>query len=223
MEIAGLPAHILLIHGVVVLAPLAGVLGVVFALVRRARRYLAWPLGVLALLMVPLSVLTAEAGEQLEKARPFSQLIQEHAEQGSFLRFVTVFFLAVVAAQARSSLPVNPQPPARLTRPGRTPGVPLAAAGHVGAGRPGWRVPGVPKHCDRPLRGSFSLGRRPVAGVRRRSGGFRATARRAQTSSHQHPPRVGWGTQLLVPGPVAGSYSRASGACRRDHRWVKNC
>jgi len=105
MEIAGLPAHILLIHGVVVLAPLAGLAAVVFALLRRSRRYLAWPLGVLALILVPLSVLTAEAGEQLEKARPVSKLIEEHAEQGSFLRFVAAFFLVVVAAQIVTAFP----------------------------------------------------------------------------------------------------------------------
>ena len=105
MEIAGLPAHILLIHGVVVLAPLAGLAGVVFALVRPTRRYLAWPLGLLALLLVPLSVLTAEAGEQLEKARPASQLIEEHARQGSFLRYVAALFLVVVAAQIAAAFP----------------------------------------------------------------------------------------------------------------------
>jgi hypothetical protein len=104
-QIGGLPAHILLIHGVVVLAPLAGLLAVVFALVRRARQYVAWPLGVLALLMVPLSVLTAEAGEQLERARPVSKLISEHAEQGSFFRLVTVIFLVVVVAQILAAFP----------------------------------------------------------------------------------------------------------------------
>jgi len=105
MEIAGLPAHILLIHGVVVLAPLAGLAAVAFALLRRSRRYLAWPLGILALILVPLSVLTAEAGEQLQKARPVSKLIEEHAEQGSFLRFVAAFFLVVVAAQMVAAFP----------------------------------------------------------------------------------------------------------------------
>ena len=105
LEIAGLPAHILLIHGVVVLAPLAGVSAVVFALIGRTRRYLAWPLGVLALVLVPLSVLTAEAGEQLEKARGLSPLIEEHAHQGSFLRYVTVLFLVAVAAQIAAAFP----------------------------------------------------------------------------------------------------------------------
>jgi hypothetical protein len=105
IEIGGLPAHILLIHGVVVLAPLAGLIAIVFALVRRTRRYLAWPLGVLALLMVPLSVLTAQAGEQLERALPASELIKEHAEQGGFFRLVTGIFLVVVVAQIIAAFP----------------------------------------------------------------------------------------------------------------------
>lgn len=105
MEIGGLPAHILLIHGVVVLAPLAGLMAVVFALLRRSRAYLAWPLGALAVLLVPLSVLTAEAGEQLEDIRPASQLIKQHAEDGSFFRYVTVIFLVVVASQVLASFP----------------------------------------------------------------------------------------------------------------------
>lgn len=105
LEIGGLPAHILLVHGVVVFAPLAGLMAVVFAVWARSRRYLAWPLGVLALVLVPLSILTAQAGEQLEKAKPHSQLIQEHAEQGSFFRYVTVMFLAVAAAQILAAFP----------------------------------------------------------------------------------------------------------------------
>jgi hypothetical protein len=105
IEIGGLPAHILLIHGVVVLAPLSGLFAIVFALVRRTRRYLAWPLGVLALLMVPLSVLTAQAGEQLEGERPASELIRVHAEQGGFFRFVTAIFLVVVVAQIVAAFP----------------------------------------------------------------------------------------------------------------------
>ena len=105
LEIAGLPVHILLIHGVVVLGPLAGIAAVAFALVRRSRRFLAWPLGLLALLLVPLSVLTAEAGEQLEKARPASQLIEEHGHQGSFLRYVTALFLVAVAVQIAAAFP----------------------------------------------------------------------------------------------------------------------
>ena len=107
LEIGGLPAHILLVHGVVVLAPLAGLMGVIFALWRRSRAYLAWPLGILAITLVPLSILTAEAGEQLEKAKPASELIKEHAEQGSLFRVVAVIFLVAVAAQILAAFPFS--------------------------------------------------------------------------------------------------------------------
>ena len=98
IEIAGLPAHILLIHAVVVLAPIAGLGAIAYAAAPRWRGYLAWPLGVLSLGLVPLSLITAEAGEQLEAARPSSALIREHAEQGDVLKAVSVVFFMVVAA-----------------------------------------------------------------------------------------------------------------------------
>lgn len=98
IEIAGLPAHILLIHAVVVLAPIAGLAAIVYAAAPRWRSYLAWPLGVLSLGLVPVSLLTAQAGEQLQKARPSSALIREHAEQGDVLKAVSVVFFVVIAA-----------------------------------------------------------------------------------------------------------------------------
>ena len=98
IEIAGLPAHILLIHAVVVLAPIAGLAAVAYTAAPRWRGYLAWPLGVLSLGLVPLSLITAEAGEQLEKARPSSALVREHAEQGDVLKAVSVVFFVVIAA-----------------------------------------------------------------------------------------------------------------------------
>jgi len=98
IEIAGLPAHILLIHAVVVLAPIAGLGAIVYAAAPRWRSYLAWPLGVLSLGLVPVSLITAQAGEQLQKARPSSALIREHAEQGDVLKAVSVVFFVVIAA-----------------------------------------------------------------------------------------------------------------------------
>ena len=98
IEIAGLPAHILLVHAVVVLAPIAGLAAIVFAAAPRWRSQLAWPLGVLSFGLVPLCLLTAQAGEQLEETRPASALIREHAEQGDVLKAVSVVFFVVVAA-----------------------------------------------------------------------------------------------------------------------------
>ena len=98
IEIGGLPAHILLIHAVVVLAPIAGLGAIVYAAAPRWRGYLAWPLGLLSLGLVPVSLLTAQAGEQLEKTRPSSAMIRVHAQQGDVLKIVSVVFFVVVAA-----------------------------------------------------------------------------------------------------------------------------
>jgi hypothetical protein len=97
LEIAGLPAHILLIHGVVVLAPLAGIAAIVYGAWRAARQYLAWPLGVLSLGLVPLTLVTAQAGEQLAETRPASQPLHEHVEQGDLLKYLAVAFFVVMA------------------------------------------------------------------------------------------------------------------------------
>lgn len=59
IEITGLPAHILLVHAVVVLDPIAGPAATVYAVAARWRQHLAWPLGVLALVLVPVSLVTA--------------------------------------------------------------------------------------------------------------------------------------------------------------------
>ena len=65
IEIAGLPAHILLIHVVVVLAPIAGLAAIAYAAAPRWRGYLAWPLGVLSpagAFFVYQSVVTGHSG-----------------------------------------------------------------------------------------------------------------------------------------------------------------
>lgn len=98
IEIAGLPAHILLVHAVVVLGPIAGLGSIAYAAAPRWRRYLAWPLGVLALALVPVALVTAQAGEQLEKARPATAMVRAHAQQGDVLKIVSVIFFVIVAA-----------------------------------------------------------------------------------------------------------------------------
>lgn len=103
IEIAGLPAHILLVHAVVVLGPIAGLAAIIYAAAPRWRRYLAWPLGVLSLLLVPISLVTAQAGEQLEESRPATEMIHEHAEQGDVLKIVSVIFFVIVAAMIVAS------------------------------------------------------------------------------------------------------------------------
>jgi hypothetical protein len=63
----GLPAHILLVHAIVVLLPLAALLLVLTAVWPDARRRLAGPNALLSLLVVVLVPLTTSAGEWLER------------------------------------------------------------------------------------------------------------------------------------------------------------
>lgn len=80
--IDGLPAHILLVHAVVVLVPLSALLIVLVAFWPAARRRLVWPtaiLAVVALISVPLAT---EAGEWLERRVPRTDLLRLHTELG---------------------------------------------------------------------------------------------------------------------------------------------
>ncbi|WP_448631461.1 hypothetical protein [Cellulomonas soli] len=78
----GLPAHVLLVHAVVVLVPLAALMAVLAAAWPAARRKLGFltPLvGLLALGGVPLAT---EAGEWLEEHVPESPLVERHTQYG---------------------------------------------------------------------------------------------------------------------------------------------
>jgi hypothetical protein len=97
LMIGGLPAHILLVHAVVVFGPLAGLGAVVYGLAARTRNYLAWPLGVLALILAPLALITAQVGEQLQETRGATAMIQAHARQGDIFKYTAVVFFVVVA------------------------------------------------------------------------------------------------------------------------------
>ncbi|MFE4543521.1 hypothetical protein [Arthrobacter sp. NPDC056727] len=111
--IGGLPAHILLVHGVVVFGPLAGLGAVVYGLARPTRRYLAWPLGVLALILAPMALVTAAVGEQLQSVRGATDAIAVHARQGDILKITAVvFFFIVVLMLAATFTPLAERIPA---------------------------------------------------------------------------------------------------------------
>lgn len=78
----GLPAHILLVHAVVVLLPLSGMLLVLTAFSSAARVRLAGPNAILAAVVLVLVPLTTEAGEWLEHRVPAGDLLHEHTELG---------------------------------------------------------------------------------------------------------------------------------------------
>ena len=98
-EINGLPAHVLLVHAVVILIPLAALLTVLSAIWPAARRRLGiiTPLaGLIALILVPVA---ENAGEWLQSRLPNAPLIAAHAELGdTLLWFVIGLFVASLLA-----------------------------------------------------------------------------------------------------------------------------
>jgi uncharacterized BrkB/YihY/UPF0761 family membrane protein len=96
-ELFGLPAHILLLHAIVIFAPVAGLLALAYSWVPRVRKYIGWALFGLAVLNVPLAWITKESGEEFEELRPENSLVEAHAELGDALPLIAgVFLIAVV-------------------------------------------------------------------------------------------------------------------------------
>ena len=122
----GLPAHILLVHAVVVLLPLAAFLLVLTAVWPSARRRLAGPNAILAVGVAGLAPITSEAGEWLEQRVASTDLIHQHAEWGDtailFAIPITVLALVVWWRQRETTGEV----PARVS--GRTYLAPRSAA-----------------------------------------------------------------------------------------------
>ncbi|HEY4569208.1 MAG TPA: DUF2231 domain-containing protein [Kribbella sp.] len=94
----GLPAHVLLVHAIVVLLPLSALLLVLTALWPAARRRLAGPNAILSVLVVVLVPITTSAGEWLEHRLAPNALIHRHAELGDTAIYaaIAVAVLAIV-------------------------------------------------------------------------------------------------------------------------------
>jgi hypothetical protein len=78
----GLPAHILLVHAIVVLLPLAALLLVLTAVWPAARRRFAGPNAILSVFVVALVPVTTSAGEWLEHRVTETASLRDHAELG---------------------------------------------------------------------------------------------------------------------------------------------
>ncbi len=85
VKIDGLPAHVLLIHAVVVLLPLAAIMVVLSAVWPAARRKLGFLTPAVALVGLVLVPITTHAGEWLEQRLPDSKAIEHHADLGHTL------------------------------------------------------------------------------------------------------------------------------------------
>ncbi len=97
-EINGLPVHPLAIHAVVVLVPLAGLLGVLFA-VPRTRAWARVPLLVVSVGAVVTTYVARESGEKfqevLDLGGPIAALVEEHSERADLLWYLVLAFAAV--------------------------------------------------------------------------------------------------------------------------------
>jgi len=95
--LSGLPAHPLLVHFLVVLAPLTAILAVLCALWPAARRRLVWLVLALAGVVAVLSPITTEAGEWLEHRIEESELVEKHAALGdTMVYFAGALLLAAI-------------------------------------------------------------------------------------------------------------------------------
>jgi hypothetical protein len=109
----GLPAHVLLVHFIVVLGPLTAVLAILCAVWPAARQRLVWLVLVLSLLVAALTPLTTEAGEWLEHRVGRSPLLHAHTELGDTMLYfslallVAAVLLAVLHLRASRSRPLS--------------------------------------------------------------------------------------------------------------------
>jgi uncharacterized membrane protein len=95
--INGLPAHVLLVHAIVVLVPLTAALEILCGMFPPVRRCLVWLVLVLALITAALTPITANAGEWLiARQHDVSAILQTHADRGDKMLYFSIA-LAVVA------------------------------------------------------------------------------------------------------------------------------
>ncbi|OLZ68923.1 hypothetical protein AV521_19235 [Streptomyces sp. IMTB 2501] len=108
--INGLPAHVLLVHVVVVLIPLTALALVAAALWPRAARRLGMLLPVLAFVALASVPLTTNAGEWLERHVEEDALVRRHTELGDGLLpwALGLFVLAAVVWWAGRRTPAEP-------------------------------------------------------------------------------------------------------------------
>ena len=109
----GLPAHPLLVHFLVVLAPLTAVLAVLCAVWPAARQRLVWLVLALAGVVAVLTPIAAEAGEWLEHKVEDSAALETHEHLGKTMIYfaaallVAAVLLAVAHWRAERGTPLS--------------------------------------------------------------------------------------------------------------------
>jgi uncharacterized membrane protein YidH (DUF202 family) len=96
-----MPAHALLVHAIVVLAPLVAFLEILCALWPAARRRLVWLNVAIAAAVVVLTPLTTSAGEWLyNQSTEHSAVLETHEERGEWMIYFAIGLLVVAVVQA---------------------------------------------------------------------------------------------------------------------------
>lgn len=109
----GLPLHVLFIHFVVIVVPLAALLTVLVAAWPASRRRIGIVAPLVALAALISIPITVEAGEWLEDRVAQTPLLEEHAELGeTLLPWVAGLFLIALAQWAWFRFVVSPAQPA---------------------------------------------------------------------------------------------------------------
>ncbi len=99
--ISGLPAHVLLVHALVVLVPLTALLEILCALWPAARRRLVWLVLTFAAVTTVLTPITADAGGWLyEQEHHHRDILNTHADRGSRLIYFSIALLVVAVVLA---------------------------------------------------------------------------------------------------------------------------
>ena len=113
MEINGLPLHVLVVHAAVVLAPLAGLAAVAYAVMPKWRDWLRWPVAIAVVVAFgAVWVAFLSGGDFRESERfatasgDFADKLEKHEDLGGILRWVVSGFalvtLAAVALHSRT-------------------------------------------------------------------------------------------------------------------------
>jgi hypothetical protein len=99
--IAGIPAHALWVHLIVVLMPATALLEMVCALWSAARRRLVWLVLVMAVLLMVSTPITIDAGEWLyAQESHHTAVLQIHVDRGEQLTYYAIALLVVAVAVA---------------------------------------------------------------------------------------------------------------------------
>jgi len=98
--VAGLPMHVLLVHVVVVAVPVLVLLLIVVGVWPAARRVLWLPCLIVAVALLPLTLLTVEAGKWLQQRVPAAPLIEVHTGRGEDLVPWAIGLVVVAVAVA---------------------------------------------------------------------------------------------------------------------------